>query len=70
MTNKNGQSRETLQESGYKLVKHIGPAEAILVDEFGQEELWAESFETGYSIVIGTKPYKFVGKLLGKGGAK
>lgn len=61
------QSRETLQESGHTLVKFISPAEVILIDEFGQEELWAENFEKpGYTITIGKKPFAFVGKLLPK----
>lgn len=70
MVRAGGQSRETLQESGYTLVKHISAAEAILVDEFGQEELWAENYNKGYAVTIRNKPYAFVGKLLGKRGVK
>ena len=67
MTRVGSQSRETLQESGYTLVKYISPAEVILVDTFGQEELWVENFtKPGYAIEISKKPFVFVGKLLTK----
>ena len=64
---KSKQTRETLQQAGYELVKYIDDKEVLLKDEFGTVEVWQENNDAvGYTIEIGGKGYTYLGKLLAK----
>ena len=55
------QLRETLKESGYKLVGRPQAGQVILQDkETGKNELWyANNHHAGYTVVVGRWGYEF-----------
>lgn len=54
------QVRETLAESGYKLVGRK-PGTVILEDASGKQEIWyANNHHAGYTIQVGRWGYEFV----------
>jgi len=54
------QKRETLNESGYKLIRIAGYT-ALLQDSDGKKELWRENDNfAGYVIEVNGKGYEFV----------
>ena len=64
---KSKQTKETLQQAGYTLIKYIDDKEVLLKDEFDTIEVWQENNNfTGYAIEIGGKAYTYLGKLLAK----
>ncbi|KKL23891.1 hypothetical protein LCGC14_2420850 [marine sediment metagenome] len=55
------QDRETLAESGYRLVSRPFEGEVILADPEGNRELWmANDHYAGYTIQVGRWGYEFV----------
>lgn len=56
------QRRETLEEAGYRLIRHVGKTGAILQDkETGEYELWVKRpHYAGYVVEIKGIAYEFV----------
>lgn len=54
------QLRETLAESGYRLVGRPGPGQVILEDAEGKKELWyANDHHAGYTVQVGRWGYEY-----------
>jgi hypothetical protein len=55
------QHRETLAESGYRLVKRPFDGEVILADADGNRELWVvNDHHAGHTIQVGRWGYEFI----------
>lgn len=63
-TQRGSQTREPLEESGYRLIKEFEDGGVILEDFAGKQELWMiNNFAASYVIVINTYGYEFVRSL-------